>query len=260
MSTTDYFEMNRAGWDRRAEAHYRSQFYDVEGFLAGATSLREIELNELKNVSGRSLLHLQCHFGLDTLSWARLGAICTGVDISPIAIRQARQLSQQSGVAAQFVCSNVYDFDRGSTHPYEIVFTSYGTVSWLPDVARWAEIVSSNLIAGGTFYMVEFHSIHDLLTGYSYFGSSDPDVAVAGTYAEPGSDVVARLATWSHPLSSVLNALIDAGITIARLNEFPYSPYDCFEGLKEREPGRFYLEHRGNDIPMVYSILGHKTR
>lgn len=256
MTTPDYFEMNRAGWDRRAEVHFRSKFYDVEGFLAGATSLREIELAELPDVAGRRLLHLQCHFGLDTLSWARRGAICTGVDLSPVAIDQAKRLAARARIDAEFVRANVYDFRRGAAPPYDIVFTSYGTVCWLPDLARWAEVVASNLAPGGTFCMVDFHPIHDLLSGFPYFANPQPDVEESGTYTENGDEAVTTLASWAHPLSDVLTALPDAGVEIVRVREFPFSPYDCFEGLTEREPGRFFLQHRGHDVPMVYSVLG----
>lgn len=256
---TSYLEMNRAGWDRRTIAHFESRFYDVDGFLAGRTSLREIERAELTDVAGKRLLHLQCHFGLDTLSWARQGAICTGVDISPVAIRKARELAVRAGLDAEFVCSDVYGFRRRSPQPWEIVFTSYGAVCWLPDLRPWAEIVATNLVPGGTFYMVEFHPIHDLLAGFSYFTRTEPDVAEEGSYTENGADVVARFAIWAHPLSGVINALIAAGIRIERVNEFAFSPYNCFEGLVEREPGRFCLSHRGQDVPMVYSVTGRKV-
>jgi SAM-dependent methyltransferase len=257
-SEADLFEMNRVGWDRWAEVHVESEFYDVNGFLAGATSLREIELAELTGVAGKRLLHLQCHFGLDTLSWAREGAICTGVDISPVAIRKAHELATQTGLAAQFVCSDVYSFRAPTSAPFDIVFTSYGAICWLPDLSRWAEIVASNLVPGGRFYIVEFHPIHDLLAGYSYFTRPVPNIGAEGSYTENGADAVAKLATWAHPLSSVINALVRAGIHIEHVNEFPYSPYNCFEGMVEREPGRFYLSHEGNDVPLVFSISGRK--
>jgi SAM-dependent methyltransferase len=259
MSDTDYFEMNRIGWDRRAKVHIESAFYDVNGFLAGKTSLREIELGELKEVAGRSLLHLQCHFGLDTLSLTRMGASCTGVDISPVAIESARDLAKKTGLDARFVCSDVYSFHRGVDDRYDIVFTSYGTVCWLPDLKRWAEVVSSNLAMGGIFYMVEFHPIYDLLAGYSYFTTDVPDVEEVDTYTENGTDAVAELATWAHPLSNVINALVSHGIQIEQLNEFPFSPYNCFADMEEREPGRFYLNHKGQDVPIVYSLTGRKV-
>jgi SAM-dependent methyltransferase len=253
-----YFEMNRIGWDRRAEVHIGSRFYDVSGFISGATSLREIERAELQEVAGKTLLHLQCHFGLDTLSWAREGAMCTGVDISPVAIAKARELAAQTGLSAQFVCSDVYGYGAAPGESFDIVFTSYGALCWLPDLRRWAQVVASKLAVGGRFYMVEFHPVHDLLDGYAYFTRPAPDIEEEGTYTENGAGATARLATWGHPLSSVVDALVGAGIRIERMREFPYSPYDCFEGMEERTPGRFYLSHKGNDVPMVYSILGRK--
>lgn len=259
LTDTDYFEMNRAGWDQRVKAHIASRFYDVDGFLAGNTSLREIELAELANVCGRKLLHLQCHFGLDTLSWARQGAICTGVDISPAAIRQAHELAERAKLEAEFVCSDVYGFERGKAEPYDIVFTSYGAICWLPDLVKWAAVVAANLVTGGMFYIVEFHPIYDLLAGYSYFTPEVPNVEEEGTYTENGADVVAKLAVWAHPLASVVNALIGAGIQVERLNEFPFSPYNCFEGMVERQPGRYYLSHREHDVPLVYSLTGRKV-
>lgn len=259
MTDAEYFEMNRAGWDQRAKVHIASEFYDVDGFLAGATSLREIELAELSDVGGRKLLHLQCHFGLDTLSWARRGAVCTGVDISPVAIEQARELAERAKLDAEFVCSDVYGFEQGRSGPFDIVFTSYGAICWLPDLVKWAEVVTANLVTGGRFYIVEFHPIYDLLAGYSYFTRLTPDVEEEGTYTENGADVKTKLAVWAHPLSSVINALVGAGIRVERLNEFPFSPYNCFEGLVEREPGRYYLSHRGHDVPMVYSLTGRKV-
>lgn len=260
MNTPDahYFEMNRIGWDRRARVHFGSRFYDVEGFMAGATSLRDIELGQLKEVAGKRLLHLQCHFGLDTLSWARKGAVCTGVDISPVAIDKAQELAARTGLGADFVCSDVYGFGAGGAQAFDIVFTSYGALCWLPDLARWAQVVASHLAVGGLFYMVEFHPLRDLLAGQPYFGSAAPDIEEEATYTDNGAGAVAQLATWSHPLSSVINALVGAGIRIERVDEFAYSPYDCFEGMVEREPGRFYMDHQGHDVPMVYSITGRR--
>ena len=259
MSETDYLEMNRAGWDRRAKAHFESAFYDVPGCLAGGCSLREIELAALGDVTDKKLLHLQCHFGLDTLSLARRGAVCTGVDLSPVAIDQARTLAEQAGLDAEFVCSDVYAFERSRPEPYDIVFTSYGALCWLPDLDRWAGIVAANLAVGGMIHLVEFHPVIDLLEGYAYFTRPAPDVEEEGTYTEDGEAVKAELATWTHPISSVINALIGAGIEIEHVNEFPFSPYDCFEGLQEQAPGRFTMSHRGNAVPLVYSVKGRKV-
>lgn len=221
--------------------------------------LSKLGLAELTDVGGRRLLHLQCHFGLDTLSWARLGAECTGVDISPVALGKARQLNERTGLNAQFVCTDVYNYSRGDAAPFDIVFTSYGAICWLPDLDRWAQLVTSNLAVGGTLYMAEFHPVYDLLTGYSYFEQDEPDVEEEETYTENSGELKTPMAVWSHPISRVVNALVNAGITIQRLNEHPFSPYNCFEGLTEREPGRFYLVHKGQDVPLVYTITGHRT-
>lgn len=255
----EYFEMNRVGWDQRVKTHIESRFYDVDGFLAGNTSLREIEIAELSGVRGKRLLHLQCHFGLDTLSWSRQGAICTGVDISPVAIQKAHELAERTKLDAEFVCSDVYGFKQESRQPYDIVFTSYGAICWLPDLAKWADVIASNLKMGGTFYMVEFHPVNDLIAGYSYFSPNAPDVEEEATYTENGAGVVAKLATWTHPLSNVINALIGAGIQLEQVNEFSFSPYNYTEGLVEREPGRYSLSHNGNDVPLTYSITGRKV-
>ena len=147
----DYLSVNQESWNRRAEVHFVSQFYDVDGFLAGQSSLTEIELAELPNVSGQRLLHLQCHFGLDTLSLARMGAFCTGVDLSPVAIDKALELKRKTNLDSTFISSDIYHFDRGAEPRYDIVFTSYGVVCWLPDLRQWAEVISANLALGGHF-------------------------------------------------------------------------------------------------------------
>ncbi|MGY0216604.1 class I SAM-dependent methyltransferase [Endozoicomonadaceae bacterium StTr2] len=255
----DYKTINQAAWDKRTRVHVTSRFYDVEGFLAGNSTLTEIETAELKDIAGKSLLHLQCHFGLDTLSWARLDAKVTGVDLSPAAIKQANQLKDKAELNAEFICADVYDFGANNTTQYDIVFTSFGAICWLPDINLWAETVASALKPGGQFYMAEFHPIYDLVAGYDYFHRDQADVDEEGTYTENCNGETSTLMTWGHPLSDVINALIQAGIMIEQLNEFPFSPYNCFENMEQREPGRFYLQHQGKDMPLIYSIKGTKV-
>jgi hypothetical protein len=180
------------------------------------------------------------------------------VDLSPAAIGRAKELAIRAGLEAEFICSEICAFERSGSQPYDIVFTSYGAVCWISDLERWADIISTNLAIGGTFYMAEFHPVYDLLAGYSYFSRLEPDVEEEASYTENASEIVAEFAVWAHPFTDVVNALIGAGIRIDRLNEFPFSPYNCFEGLEEREPGRFYLAHGGHDAPLVYSVTGTK--
>lgn len=254
----DPITINQKAWDKRTAIHVASEMYDVEGFLGGANKLKEIELGELPEVAGKRLLHLQCHFGLDTLSWARKGALVTGVDFSPVAIEKANELKEKAGLEARFICSDISEYGKTASPQFDIVFASYGALCWLPDLKDWAETVSKSLKPGGQVLLVEFHPIHDITSGYAYFHSMDPDVDEGGTYTEncPGEKMT--MATWAHPLSEAINSLIDAGIRIDHVNEYPFSPHNCFDGLEEREPGRFYVSNAKHPPPLVYSIKGTK--
>jgi 2-polyprenyl-3-methyl-5-hydroxy-6-metoxy-1,4-benzoquinol methylase len=213
----------------------------------------------MNDVGGQKLLHLQCHFGLETLSWARKGAIVTGMDISPAAIKTAVEIRDETRLPGDFVCSDVYSFDRGEQPEYDIVYTSYGSVGWLPDLEAWANVIAANLRVGGIFYMAEFHPLYDLVSGFSYFHSPNPDVEEKGTYTENCTGAKTKLITWAHPLSQVVNALVKNGVRIDHLNEYPFSPYNCFPGMEEREQGRFYIDYSGHDIPLVYTIKATKV-
>ncbi|MFB2669950.1 class I SAM-dependent methyltransferase [Shewanella xiamenensis] len=252
----DYLTTNKTAWDARTRVHLTSDFYDVAGFLRGNSSLREIELSEL-DVAGKSLLHLQCHFGLDTLSWARMGAKVIGVDLSEVAIAEARKLAQQTQLSAEFICSDVYSV-VGKVEPQDIVFTSYGAIVWLPDLTLWAQTIAACLKPGGQFYMAEFHPAQQLFDGYSYFNRGVPDIEQEGTYTENAGDEQHTLMCWSHSLSEVINALLQAGLELAFFHEFAFSPYNCFAGLEAQADGRYVLKHQGQQVPLVYSISARK--
>lgn len=253
-----HFNTNKSSWNNRVETHFTSKFYDVPGFLAGQSSLNSIELEGLGDVNDKSLLHLQCHFGLDTLSWARLGAAATGVDISDAAIDKANELQQQTQLNAQFVCADVYSYGAQSQQLFDIVYTSYGAICWLPDIKLWAQTVADKLKAGGQFYMAEFHPLIDLLAGYDYFHKPQPDVEQEDTYTENCDGSKHEFAVWTHTMADVISALIDAGLSIEKIKEYDHSPYNCFEGMLEKQPGKFYLEHKNHHVPMVYSISAKK--
>ncbi len=254
----DYIKTNQDSWDKRTIIHISSEFYNVEGFISGSSSLTEIELSELGNVKGKKLLHLQCHFGLDTLSWAREGAVVTGVDLSPVAIEKANEIKDKIEVQANFICSDIYEFGKSVQPEYDIVFTSYGTICWLPYLDKWAQTIANSLKPNGIFYMADFHPVHDFVMGYSYFHSATPDIEEEGTYTENCDGKKSTLITWAHPISEILNSLIKAGIKIDHFNEYPFSPYNCFDGLEEREKDKFYLTKSGNYVPLVYTIKGSK--
>ncbi len=257
----DYARINRGLWDGWAKIHVESKFYDVDGFRKGKTSLQGVELEELGDVSDKTLLHLQCHFGLDTLSWAGKGARVTGVDLSGEAISLARSLSEELDIEAEFICSSIFDLPKVLDRQFDIVFTSYGAINWLPDIGRWAEIVRRCLRPGGTFYMIEFHPAIDMLDDSgerierSYFHSPEPFIEeVRGSYADPTYDFSHTSYQWTHSLGDVVTALISAGLRLEFLHEFPFSPYDALPFLEEHAPGKFGLKGRPNTIPLLYSI------
>ena len=254
----EYLNVNKQAWNERTKVHVDSQFYDVEAFLNGQCSLNNIELEQLGNVEGRSLLHLQCHFGQDSLSWARKGALVTGVDLSNEAIEQAKRLNDSLDLNATFIAKDIYQFGSENAQQFDIVYTSYGVLCWLPDLDKWAEVVARSLNAGGVFHLVEFHTVNDLLSGYSYFGQREPDIEEEGTYTENGDDISTKVMTWPHAISEVINALINAGLIIEQFNEFPYSPYKCFEGLEHVQGKGFEKRYQGQQVPLVYSIQARK--
>jgi ubiquinone/menaquinone biosynthesis C-methylase UbiE len=225
-------EGNRALWDELTPIHMASSFYDLESFRSGRSSLRRIELSELGDIDGKRLLHLQCHFGMDTLSLARLGAEVTGVDFSWRSIEAARELAAELDVQANFVCSELYDLPAILDQRFDVVFTSYGALPWLPDTERWADVVSQFLEPGGVFYMVEFHPvIHAFGDGpqselaESYFHMDEPHPWKAkATYADPDATVLNPSFQWHHPVGDVVSALIGRGLVIEFLHEHAASP------------------------------------
>lgn len=257
----EYFEANRQAWNLRTAVHKDSAFYDVAGFRAGKTSLNAIELGELGPVAGKSLLHLQCHFGLDTLSWARMGAEATGIDLSDEAINEAEKLNRELGLDARFVCSNVYDLKENLQGTFDIVFTSYGVIGWLPDLNRWAEVIAHFLKPGGTFYMAEFHPVVWMFDNdfkevtYAYHNSPDPIVEEStGTYTDPDAPIQYREFTWNHSLSEVITALLNHGLRLELFREYPYSPYNCFNHTVQGPDGYWRIKHLQDMIPMVYTL------
>ncbi|WGI26404.1 class I SAM-dependent methyltransferase [Halomonas alkaliantarctica] len=254
----DYLSINKDTWNKRTKVHVESAFYDVASFKNGKCSLNTIELKQVGDVQGKSLLHLQCHFGQDTLSWARLGAKVTGVDLSADAIEQANLLKQSLGLKADFIESDVVQFGRKNTQQFDIVFTSYGVLCWLSNLTDWAHTISSSLKVGGEFHLVEFHAFNDLLLGYSYFPSNEPDIEEEGTYTENCDGASSTVVTWSHSISEVVSALIGAGLTIELFSEYPYSPYNCFDGLELVPNLGYQMLHKGKQVPLLYSIKARK--
>jgi ubiquinone/menaquinone biosynthesis C-methylase UbiE len=255
-----YFEANKEGWNKRTAVHKNSDFYDVSSFKAGKSSLKPVEVKELGDVRGKSLLHLQCHFGLDTLSLAREGAQVTGIDISDKAIDYANELSKELNIPAEFICCNLYELEGYLDKSFDIVFTSYGVVGWLPDLDKWASIISHFLKPGGIFYMVEFHPVVWMMDDdfkyikYPYHNRSTIVEKQSGTYTDRNADIQYEEYSWNHSLSEVINSLINHKLQIKFLNEFSFSSWNCFNNLVQGEDGYWRVRGLENKIPMMYSI------
>lgn len=249
---TKYFETNRVTWNKKVQVHTQSDFYKLDAFIQGESSLNGYELKALGDVSGKSLLHLQCHFGQDTLSWARLGAQCTGVDFSDEGIAFAKALSKKINVPANFVCCNVLDTSNHIAETFDIVFTSYGTIGWLPDLKPWGKMIAQRLKPGGTFYIIDFHPIVWMFdyTGntpqlrYGYHQDEVIYEEYEGTYAYTNSKMVSKEYGWNHGIAEVVTALTDAGLRVESLQEYDASPYDVLPDLVQQKNGLYTTKNR----------------
>lgn len=266
ITENNYLEINRNSWNNRTESHLKSEFYDLKGFLNGNSSLNDIELNLLGDLQGKSVLHLQCHFGQDTISISRLGAEVTGVDLSDKAIESAKQLAHETQSNANFICCDIYDLPNHLDKQFDIVYTSYGTIGWLPDLDKWAKVISQFLKPGGQFIFVEFHPVVWMFDdnfetiGYRYFNSGAIIETESGTYADRNAEITQSYVMWNHGLSEVINSLIKNGLEINSLDEFDYSPYNCFNKTIEFESKKYRIEHLDNKIPMIYSVTAKKKK
>jgi SAM-dependent methyltransferase len=250
MNDQDRMEANRQLWDDRVDVHRRSDYYDVDGFRAGRSTLRSIELEELGDVAGRSLLHLQCHFGLDTLSLARMGARVTGVDFSEPAVTLARGLAEELGIEARFIQSNVYLLTRVLHEQFDVVFTSHGVLTWLPDIPEWARVVARFLRPGGTFVLVDGHPLPAcfvevdgrLELRYSLFQQGPSELLTRTTYA--GDEILPAERPnyqWSWTVSGMLSALIDSGLRVDRVRELPIDTWRRFPSMTRDGDGWWRL-------------------
>jgi SAM-dependent methyltransferase len=252
---------NQTLWDTKTGIHVESDFYDVAGFLNGDDPLRHIEKGLLPDVEGKRLLHLQCHFGMDTLGWARRGAIATGVDFSGNAIEKAKELNDKAGLDARFVQSDVLDLALGEQ--FDIVFTSYGVLGWLPDLDRWASVVANHLKPGGKLVIVESHAIMYLFNGqgeffYPYFGGKDPDTEMSDqTYTDGPKHASLPEHFWIHTQEEILQAIISAGLAIEHIKAWPYFPYPV-NGLEKIGEEQYVYPNLRKRIPYCFSLMATK--
>jgi ubiquinone/menaquinone biosynthesis C-methylase UbiE len=257
----DYLKINKDSWNQRVEPHLVSDFYNVEAFKKGKSSLNSIELDLLGDVSGKSILHLQCHFGQDTMSLSRMGAKCVGVDFSDKAIQSAEEIRDELALDTRFICQDILSLDSTVLNEkFDIVFTSYGTIGWLPDINKWAEVVRSFLKDDGQFVIAEFHPVIWMFDDdvkkvtYSYFNRQVIEETEEGSYTDKSEHLRTKFLSWNHSLTEVFNALKSNGMQMTDFHEFDYSPYNCFKDMVEPEAGRFMIKGNENKFPMVYSM------
>jgi SAM-dependent methyltransferase len=263
---------NRALWDEWTRIHETSTFYDLDGFRRGGIRIKPYEVEELGSVAGLSLLHLQCHFGIDTLSWARLGARVTGADFSPAAIDLARRLADELGFPeARFVRSDLYDLPDVLDAQFDVVYTSNGVLGWLPDIRRWAEVAAHFVRPGGRFYVTDLHPVAEafegegvapgeLLLRYPYWEHEAPlTFPVQGSYADPTAKVETRSEHgWDHGLGEIVTALIAAGLRIESLRKYPFVNWKL-DFLEEAGDGTWRLPGElDGRLPLFFSIRASK--
>ncbi len=259
-----FFKTNKTTWNEKVKVHAKSEMYDLDAFKQGKSSLMAYELEALGKVNQKSLLHLQCHFGQDTLSWSRLGAKCVGVDLSDEGIKLAKQLNEELSLDAEFFCCNVLDTTRIIKDTFDIVFTSYGVIGWLPDLKPWGRMIAQRLKKGGTFFIAEFHPIvwmFDYLNGkpimkYGYMQENEIYEEYQGTYADESSKMISKEYGWNHGLGDVISALTEAGLHIEYLKEHDESPYNIFPNLVETKSGTFTTKDKL--YPLIFTLKASK--
>lgn len=266
---TAYMEENRRQWEVWAPLKAGSAHYDLAGFRRGGVRLPDLEIDEVGDVTGKSLLHLQSHVGLDTLSWARLGAVPTGADFSSEATAIARNLAIETGLDATFVESNLYQLPDVLGGTFDMVYTSRGVLGWLPDLARWAEVVAHFLAPGGMFYIFETHPtacIFDtalttpvLQPRYSYFEHEEPlHFEYHSPFAVPDASETSIEYDWGHSLGEIVTSLVDAGLRIQFLHEWPFSSWRLLPFMEVSDDGWWRLPAGMPSIPLSFSLRAVK--
>jgi len=258
---SDFIDTNRSHWNAVTPGHLTSEFYDVDSFKAGRDTIDAVEEELVGDVTDRTLLHLQCHFGLDTMSWARRGAIATGVDFSRVAIEAATDLASTLNLNTRFRVGDVLDLDLAEQ--FDIVFSSHGVLGWLPELRSWGETVARHLKPHGRFVLVDSHPVlwtfddertdGKMRLRYDYFSKEPLEFVEAGSYADPAAPVT-RTLEWSHPLQEVLGSLIEAGLTITGFHEYDHLAWQALPHMVQDGEGWWRLPSDSPAFPLMFAV------
>lgn len=267
MNTEKFLNTNKAHWNERVSIHKTAELYGLAEFKKGVNKLHKLEREELGDIKGKSVLHLQCHFGMDTLSLEMLGADVTGVDFSEEGIKAAVELRDELGMKSEFILSDVYSLTDKLNKKFDIVYTSYGVLIWLPDICKWAQTISHFLKDDGYFYIAEIHPFSNAFdnssgaTGleatFPYFSGTEPlKFDEEGTYADKNAKTVNNVTyEWTHSLSDIFMSLINAGLKIDFFHEHKFTVWQQFPWMKKSDDGYYRLEE---DIPLLFSLKASK--
>lgn len=270
----DWRGLNRANWDERVAVHLGPRGYDMAALENGTAQLNAIEEAELGPVTGLRILHLQCHFGRDSLILAQRGASVVGLDFSAPAIDAAFSLTQRLGLEhrVRFVQADVYEAASVIDEPagFDAVYVTWGALCWLPDIAGWARIVAHFLKPGGWLYLAEGHPAAMVLDDAAPLPNGRPGFFAPYFHSGPllieeSTDYVDHKATlrnattcqWIHPLGSVVTSLIQAGLSLRWLHEHPAATWRMFACLQEDAAGLFHWPDRPW-LPLSYSLRADK--
>lgn len=255
-------ELNRAWWDERVPIHVRSDLYDVDGFKAGKEQLRPFELALAGDVTGLRMAHLQCHFGEDTMAWARHGASIVGLDFSQAAVDTANGLAGELDLDARFVCSDVYDaVDALGGERFDLVYTGLGALNWLPDLDRWADVVTALVAPGGRLLLAEFHPFSavfaddDQTVEHDYFDRSPFLWTDAGSYADLDAVTTSNdTVEYQHTLAAIVTVLLQRGHQLRALEEYDHTLFGRFGFLEQRD-GAFRYPEGTPKVPLMFALV-----
>ncbi len=269
----EYRKTNLTNWDERVDGHMAPDGYEIDRLVDDPDWITPVvrhDASKLGDVDGLSILHSQCHIGSDTLSWAKLGAVVTGLDFSPKAIAAARSIADRMQVDATFVETELYDAPNHIGGTFDLVYTGVGAICWLPDLKTWARVMASFVKPGGRFWVRDSHpammALDDsrdddqLVVRYPYFHQAKPiNFSATESYAGTAKLKNPDSYSWAHSMADVINSLMEAGLTLVRVDEYQHLDWQFLSFMEKRDDESWVLPEAVRDnVPMQFSVLASK--